>query len=72
MYILIKDDNLFEEYGTILDKVIVDINKKKQKKIDSDPVYNKFFLKTKIKYHGNEVTDFHDKDITKVGHHILV
>ena len=72
MYILIKDDNLFEEYGTILDKVIVDINKKKQKKIDSDPVYNKFFLKTKIKSHGNEVTDFHDKDITKVGHHILV
>ena len=72
MYILIKDDNLFEEYGTILDKVIVDINKRKQKKIDSDPVYNKFFLKTKIKSHGNEVTDFHDKDITKVGHHILV
>ena len=72
MYILIKDDNLFEEYGTILDKVIVDINKKNQKKIDSDPVYNKFFLKTKIKSHGNEVTDFHDKDITKVGHHILV
>ena len=32
MYILIKDDNLFEEYGTILDKVIVDINKKKTKK----------------------------------------
>ena len=47
MYILIKDDNLFEEYGTILDKVIVDINKKKQKKIDSDPVYNKFFWKLK-------------------------
>ena len=53
-------------------KSLLILTKKKQKKIDSDPVYNKFFLKTKIKSHGNEVTDFHDKDITKVGHHILV
>ena len=28
---------------------------------DSEPVYNKEFLKTKIKSHGNEVTDFYDK-----------
>ena len=32
-----------------------------QKKIDSKPVYNKEFLKTKIKSHGDEVTDFCDK-----------
>ena len=30
------------------------------------PVYNKIFLKTKIKSHGNEVTDFYDKTISKV------
>ena len=27
---------------------------------------NNFFLKTKIKTHGNKVTDFHDKKIPKV------
>ena len=30
------------------------------------PVYNKIFLKTKIKSHGNEVTDFYDKENPKV------
>ena len=28
------------------------------KKIDSSPVYNKEFFKTKIRSHGDEVTDF--------------
>ena len=32
-----------------------------EKEFDSDPVYNKNYLKTKIKSHGNEVTDFYDK-----------
>ena len=31
---------------------------KKKKKIDSEPVYNKNILKTKIKSHSDEVTDF--------------
>ena len=30
------------------------------------PVYNKQFLKTKIKSHGDKVTDFYDKEIPKV------
>ena len=30
------------------------------KEFDSEPVYNKEFLKTKIKSHGDEVTDFYD------------
>ena len=34
--------------------------------LDSEPVYNEFFLKTKIKFHGDEVTDFYDKVILKV------
>ena len=32
-----------------------------EKEFDSEPVYNKEFLKTKIKSHGDEVTDFYDK-----------
>ena len=30
------------------------------------PIYNKKELKTKIKSHGDEVTDFYDKEIPKV------
>ena len=32
-----------------------------KKKIDSELVYNKNYLKTKIKSHVDEVTDFYDK-----------
>ena len=34
--------------------------------IENEPVYNKQFLKTEIKSHGDEVTDFYDKKIPKV------
>ena len=57
MYFLIEDDD------TIWDKVSADI----RKEFDSEPVYNKNYLKTKIKSHGNEVTDFYDKKIPKLG-----
>ena len=43
-------------------KVSADI----EKEIDSELFYNKEFLKTKIKSHGDEVTDFYDKKIPKV------
>ena len=43
---------LLEKYNTILDKVSGDI----KKELDSNPAYNKNYLKTKIKYHGDEVT----------------
>ena len=36
-----------------------------KKELDSEPVYNKNFLKTKIKSHGDEVTNFYDKEIPK-------
>ena len=52
MYFLIEDI----DYNTIWDKVRADI----KKEFDSEPVYNKNFLKTKIKPHGDEVTDFYD------------
>ena len=61
MYFLIEDDDLLEKYNTIWDKVSADI----KKNIDSEPVYNKEFLKTKTKSHGNEVTDFFDKNFLR-------
>ena len=40
---LIKDDDLLENYNTIWDKVSADI----KKEFDSEPVYNKNYLKKK-------------------------
>ena len=59
---LIEGDDLLEKYNTIQDKVITDI----RKEFDSEPAYNKSFLKTKIKCYCDEVTDFYDKEIPKV------
>ena len=61
MCVLIEVDDLLEKYNTIWDKVCADI----KKEFDSEPVYNRYFLKTKIKSHGNEVTDIYDKEIPK-------
>ena len=57
MYFFIEDDDLLKRYNTIWDKVSTDI----KKEFDSKLVYNKNYLKTKIKSYGNEVTDFDDK-----------
>ena len=62
MYFLIVDDELLEKYNTIWDKVSADI----KKEFDSEPVYNKIFLKTKIKSCCDDVTDMYDKRIRKV------
>ena len=62
MYLFIQDDDLQQKYITIWDKVSVDI----RKQFDSELVYNKYFLKTKIKFHGDEDTDFYDKENPKV------
>ena len=56
---LIEDDHLWEKYDTIWYKVSADI----KKKIDSKSVYNKTFLKTKIKSYSDEVTDIHDNEM---------
>ena len=66
MYFLIEDDDLNlkieddEKYNTIWDKVSADI----KKKINKEPVF--FVFKNKKKSHGDEVTDFYDKEIPKV------
>ena len=62
MYFLIKYDGFLEKYNTIWDKISADI----KKKFDSEPVYNKNYLKTNIKSHDNEATDFYDKKIPKL------
>ena len=62
MYFLIEGDNLLEKYNTTWDQVSADI----KKEFDSESVYNKEFLKTKIKSHVDELTDFYDKEIPKV------
>ena len=54
MYFLIEGDCLLEKYNTIWDNVSADI----KNEFDSERAYNKNFLKTKIKSHGDEVTDF--------------
>ena len=56
-----EDDDVLENYNTIWDKVSADI----KKEFDSELVYNKNYLKTKIKSHGYEVTDFYNKKIPK-------
>ena len=62
MYFLIEDDDLLEKYNTIWDEVSADI----KKEFDSKPVYNKIYLKTKIKSQADEVTDLYDKKNLKV------
>ena len=59
MYFLTEDDDLLEKYNIILDKVSADI----KKEFDSEPVYSKNYLKTKIKSCDDEVTDFYDKKV---------
>ena len=54
---LIEDDDLLDTYNIIWDKVSAGI----KKEFDSDPVYNKNYLKTKMKPHGDEVTDLYGK-----------
>ena len=62
MYFFIEGYGLLEKYDTICNKVSADI----KKEFDSEHVYNEEYLKTKIKYHGDEVTNFYDKEIPTV------
>ena len=62
MYFLIEDDDLLGKHNTIWDKVIADI----EKEFHSGPVYNKEFLKNKIKSHGDQVKYFYNKKIPKI------
>ena len=54
MNFLIEDDDLLQNHNTIWFKVSADI----KKEVDSEPVYNKNLLKTRIKSYVDEVRDF--------------
>ena len=60
--LLIEENNLLEKYNAIWNIVSTDIIKE----FDGELVYNKRFLKAKVKSYSDEVTDFHDKKIFKV------
>ena len=51
MYVLIENDDLLEKYNTIWEKDSDDI----KNQFDSQSVYNKQFLKTKMKSHGDKI-----------------
>ena len=51
---IVFDSGLLEKYNSIWDKVSADI----KNEFDSYPVYNKQFLKTKMKSYGDEATNF--------------
>ena len=59
--IFIEGDDVLEKCNFIWDKFSADI----KIEFDSESVYNQIFLKTKIKSHGDEVTDFYSKEILK-------
>ena len=63
MYFFIEEDDLLKKYNAIWNKVSADI----KKELDSERVYYKEFLKTKMESHGDEVTDFYDKKLPNVG-----
>ena len=62
MHFLTEEDDVLKKYKTIQDKIVADI----KKEFNSQPGYNKNFLKTKIKSHGDEVTDFFNKKRPKI------
>ena len=55
-YFLIDDDDLLKKYNTIG----IQFGANVEKQFDSKHVCDKDFLKTKIKFHGDEATDFCD------------
>ena len=47
----IEDDDFLEKYNTIWDKITAGA----KMEFNNEPVYNKKYLTTKIKFHGNSV-----------------
>ena len=56
------EKNKFYRYKNLVPLRDVNI----EKVLVSNKIYKKYFLKTKIKSHGDEVTDFYDKKIAKL------
>ena len=60
---LIEDDDLLEKYNILWDKVTSDV----KREFDSELLYKKSLLKTKIKSYGYKAADFQDKKMPKIG-----
>ena len=60
---LIEDDDLLEKYNILWDKVTSDV----KRELDSELLYDKSLLKTKIKSYGFKAVDFYDKEVPKTG-----
>ena len=63
MSFFIKD----EESSKICDNIWNKVSNSMKNKSDSKPLYNKEFLKAKIKSYGDEATDFHNKEMSRLG-----
>ena len=61
--IFIEDDEKLDTYNNIWNRA----NDCIKKELDCEPTCNKTFRKTKIRPYNNETTDFHDKEVSKVG-----
>ena len=57
MSFLTEHDELVRKYKDIWKRVSNNI----KTEFDSEPIYKKKFLNTKIKFYGDQPTDFHDK-----------
>ena len=62
MSFLIKDDELFEKYNGISEKVKDTL----KKEFDNEPAYNKKYLKGKIRSYNVKInTNFHNNEISR-------
>ena len=71
MSFLIKDDELLDKYNEIWEKVRTNI----KNAFDSEPVYNKKYLETKIKSCNEKINaNFHNNKQTKIrfSMHLLI
>ena len=63
MSFLIEDEELSRRYDDIWNKV----SNRMKKELDSELLCNKEFLKTKVKFYGDEATDLHNKEMSILG-----
>ena len=62
-YFLIENDDLLKKYNDIWNKVSNSI----KIELDCKPIYNREFLKTKIRSYGDEATVFHARKVPEAG-----
>lgn len=66
MYFLISIKKYLKNIVIFVD-ICNKINSSTEKEFDREPVYNKKFQQTKIKFYGDKAPDFHGKEFPKAG-----